>query len=267
MPVAQTATSTPESAAANSETSSSAGATSTRERRREGERRRDGDRRGRGGYRPVRGTVPAPAGEAPVNPAPAEPAAPTEPGAPVATDSAAPTAPAAPGAIPAGGRNGDNNGLDVLGRDCTASKLPAHTGFQEADAQCVNTAMGEVAAEDKLPSLLITDAPRDRRGRPALPARGQHPQPGARPVPRRGCGRLLPGELVPQRRRPAARALPHRLPDPAVDDRGARLVGGTGVLPGHPGQRWRRGTGHGDDQRARRRRPIRRRAAVHVVGR
>ena len=58
-----------------------------------------------------------------------------------------------------GGDNGANNGLDVLGRDCTNSGLPPHTGFQEAKAQCVETAMGAVANENNLPSLLITEAP------------------------------------------------------------------------------------------------------------
>ena len=61
-------------------------------------------------------------------------------------------------AVPPGGKDGNNNGLDVLGRDCTESDLDAHDGFQESPA-CVSTQMGEVAAEDKLPSLLITDAP------------------------------------------------------------------------------------------------------------
>jgi hypothetical protein len=60
--------------------------------------------------------------------------------------------------VPAGGKNGDNNGLDVLGRDCTGSDLDSHDGFQKSPA-CVSTQMGEVAAEDKLPSLLITAAP------------------------------------------------------------------------------------------------------------
>jgi hypothetical protein len=64
-----------------------------------------------------------------------------------------------------GGDNGaeqppaENNGLDVLGRDCTESKLQAHDGFQLAP-RCVSTAFGEVASEDKSPSLLITDSPR-----------------------------------------------------------------------------------------------------------
>ncbi|WP_433290464.1 hypothetical protein ACQPZQ_44440 [Pseudonocardia sp. CA-142604] len=66
------------------------------------------------------------------------------------------------------GDNGDeqppaeNNGLDVLGRDCTESKLQPHDGFQLAP-RCVSTAFGEVASEDKSPSLLITDSPRSVR--------------------------------------------------------------------------------------------------------
>jgi hypothetical protein len=55
-----------------------------------------------------------------------------------------------------------NNGLDVLGTDCTGSRLPPHDGFQLAP-RCVSTSFGEVAAEDKSPSLLITDAPRSVR--------------------------------------------------------------------------------------------------------
>jgi hypothetical protein len=64
----------------------------------------------------------------------------------------------ATGTVPPGGKDGDNNGLDVLGRDCSNSDLKAHDGFQESPA-CVSTQMGEVAAEDELPSLLITEAP------------------------------------------------------------------------------------------------------------
>jgi hypothetical protein len=56
----------------------------------------------------------------------------------------------------------NTNGLDVLARDCRASRLPPHTGFQIAPA-CVATAFGEVAAADDDPSLLITDAPRETR--------------------------------------------------------------------------------------------------------
>jgi hypothetical protein len=62
------------------------------------------------------------------------------------------------GVVPPGGKDGDNNGLDVLGRDCSESDLDQHDGFQKSPA-CVSTQMGEVAAEDKLPSLLITAAP------------------------------------------------------------------------------------------------------------
>jgi hypothetical protein len=67
-------------------------------------------------------------------------------------------APTTAAAIPTGGKDGDNNGLDVLGRDCSGSDLAPHDGFQKSPA-CVSTQMGEVAAEDKLPSLLITAAP------------------------------------------------------------------------------------------------------------
>jgi hypothetical protein len=64
---------------------------------------------------------------------------------------------------PGTGTGGDqgkppDNGLAVLGRDCSTSDLDPHTGFQIAPA-CVSTAFGEVAAEDKDPTLLITDSP------------------------------------------------------------------------------------------------------------
>jgi hypothetical protein len=130
--------------------------------RRRGDDRRDDRRRGRG-YRPVRGTVPAPAGSGATATAGngADPVATPDPAAPTATDSSAPTAPPAEGTgvVPPGGKDGKNNGLEVLGRDCKNSDLPAHNGFQESPA-CVSTAMGEVAAEDKLPSLLITKSPK-----------------------------------------------------------------------------------------------------------
>ncbi|HEX3260345.1 MAG TPA: hypothetical protein VHS35_17620 [Pseudonocardia sp.] len=54
---------------------------------------------------------------------------------------------------------GENNGLDVLARDCSQSKLTPHDGFQKAPA-CVSTAFGEVAAAGNDPTLLITDSPR-----------------------------------------------------------------------------------------------------------
>jgi hypothetical protein len=53
----------------------------------------------------------------------------------------------------------NNNGLDVLARDCSKSKLPPADGFQKAP-RCVSTAFGEVAAAGNDPSLLITDSPR-----------------------------------------------------------------------------------------------------------
>jgi hypothetical protein len=62
--------------------------------------------------------------------------------------------------VPPGGKDGKNNGLDVIGRDCSKSDLEPHDGFQKSPA-CVSTQMGEVAAEDRLPSLLITSAPEE----------------------------------------------------------------------------------------------------------
>jgi hypothetical protein len=56
------------------------------------------------------------------------------------------------------GGNEGNNGLDVLGTDCTNSQLEPHNGFEIAPA-CVQTSMGEVAAEEINPTLLITEAP------------------------------------------------------------------------------------------------------------
>jgi hypothetical protein len=50
------------------------------------------------------------------------------------------------------------NGLEILGRDCTDSELEPHDGFQNAPA-CVDTAFGEVSAEDRNPSMLITEFP------------------------------------------------------------------------------------------------------------
>lgn len=75
---------------------------------------------------------------------------------PAADPTVAATATADPGSPtpPAGG----DNGLDVLGRDCSTSDLQPHTGFQIAPA-CVSTAFGEVSAQDKNPSLLITKSP------------------------------------------------------------------------------------------------------------
>ncbi|WP_181784170.1 Pecanex-like protein 1 [Pseudonocardia pini] len=86
-----------------------------------------------------------------------ESAAPTTSEAPATSESAAASeseAPAEEEEQPAQ----ENNGLDVLARDCSGSQLPEHTGFQVAPA-CVDTAFGEVSGEDQNPSLLITDAP------------------------------------------------------------------------------------------------------------
>src|SRR4051812_27526987 len=76
---------------------------------------------------------------------------------PAATATVAPTvdASATPaGTAPPGEGNKPNNGLDVLARACSQSKLPPHDGFQKAPA-CVSTAFGEVAAAGNDPTLLI----------------------------------------------------------------------------------------------------------------
>lgn len=52
----------------------------------------------------------------------------------------------------------ENNGLDVLARDCSESQLAPHDGFQKGD-RCVDTAFGEVGSAAKNPTLLITDSP------------------------------------------------------------------------------------------------------------
>ncbi|RZU76446.1 hypothetical protein EV384_5102 [Micromonospora kangleipakensis] len=64
-----------------------------------------------------------------------------------------------------GGQNGGNNnggdngnGLGVLAKDCTNSKLQPHDGFQNGN-RCVSTAFGEVGAAANNPSLLITQFP------------------------------------------------------------------------------------------------------------
>lgn len=140
------------------------------------ENAREGERRGRDGRRYWRGrNYNRPTSSAPATTAPATTDPATATTAPTATDTAAPTTvppttdPTVPptvvppvgtgvGTVAAGGKDGKNNGLDILGRDCSVSKLPAHDGFQSSPA-CVSTQMGEVAAKDKLPSLLIVDAP------------------------------------------------------------------------------------------------------------
>jgi hypothetical protein len=55
-------------------------------------------------------------------------------------------------------KDDEDDALDVLGTDCTGSKLDAHNGFEEGP-RCVDTSFGEVADEDQSPSLLITESP------------------------------------------------------------------------------------------------------------
>lgn len=65
-----------------------------------------------------------------------------------------------------GQNNGGNNGLNVLAKDCSGSRLQAHDGFQNGN-RCVSTAFGEVGAAANNPSLLITQFPNQvRRNQP-----------------------------------------------------------------------------------------------------
>jgi hypothetical protein len=89
-----------------------------------------------------------------------------DPANPAAGDTVDPTASAAPTTVAATGDIKNNNGLDVLARDCSNSKLAPADGFQKAPV-CVSTAFGEVADQDKDPSLLITGFP--LRVRPNTP--------------------------------------------------------------------------------------------------
>lgn len=61
-------------------------------------------------------------------------------------------------AVPPGGADGANNGQEILGADCTNSQLNLHDGFQNAPA-CSQTMFGEVPAQEKGASLLITEHP------------------------------------------------------------------------------------------------------------
>jgi hypothetical protein len=154
VPVGNTVESTADPAADSGATAATTAARRSDRRFRDREGRY---RNGRGQSQPTATTVPPPANGAGAGAT--DTAAPGDTTAP--TDSTAPTAPpaaAGAGSVAAGGADGKNNGLDVLGRDCTQSKLAPHNGFQESPA-CVSTQMGEVAAKNKLPSLLIVDAP------------------------------------------------------------------------------------------------------------
>lgn len=92
-----------------------------------------------------------------------DPADPNDPAATV-DPTVDPSASVAPTVAPP---SGANNGLDVLARDCSKSKLTPHDGFQKAPA-CVSTAFGEVASAGNDPSLLITDSPRFVRANTAF---------------------------------------------------------------------------------------------------
>ena len=139
-----------------------------------------------------------------------------------------------------------NNGLDVLGTDCTNSQLEPHDGFEEAP-RCVDTSFGEVAAEEKSPSLLITEAPEavgvDQEFTISVSTRNliRDRFLGAAAGGYYLESSFLNGDGIQRGHfHTACRMLEStaRRPDAAPDP---------GVLRGHPGQRRRRGTGHGAD--------------------
>ena len=147
--VGNTRSSTPATdAAATASTAEAQRVASERRRGDDGRQGEDGRGRGRGNQTTTATTAPAGATSTTTT-------APTT--ATSVTSTAATSGTATSTAPPA---TGPNNGLDVLGQRCADSKLPPHTGFQSDKPQCVDTAMGEIAPENQLPSLLITGAPR-----------------------------------------------------------------------------------------------------------
>lgn len=62
------------------------------------------------------------------------------------------------GTVAPGGADGANNGLEVLARDCSNSDLEIHAGFQDGD-RCAQTQFGEVPAQERGATLLITEHP------------------------------------------------------------------------------------------------------------
>jgi hypothetical protein len=146
VPVGNTVRSTPDPSADDTATTDQAAADDNAS----DQRSRDGRRfRGRG---ETSATIPPPTDSASATATDA-----ADPGASSSATASSSAAASATATTPPS--NQPNNGLDVLGRDCSKSKLAPHDGFQDSPA-CVSTAMGEIAAEDKLPSLLITNAPR-----------------------------------------------------------------------------------------------------------
>lgn len=53
--------------------------------------------------------------------------------------------------------------VDPLARDCEESEHSLHTGFQTPENACVETAFGDQSTQDKNPSLIIVEAPKERK--------------------------------------------------------------------------------------------------------
>jgi hypothetical protein len=145
--VGSTRSSTPatdEAAAATASTAEAQRVASERRRGDDGRRGEDGRGRGRGNQTTTATTAPTGATSTTATPTVTD----------TASASASATASSSAAAPPPA-----NTPLEILGNSCANSNLEPHTGFQESP-KCVSTAMGEIAAEENLPSLLITGAPR-----------------------------------------------------------------------------------------------------------
>ena len=138
---------TDEAAAATASTAEAQRVASERRGGDDGQRGED-DRRGRGRGNPTTSATTAPTG-----------ATSTTTTAPTTATSRPPRPSATATSVAAPPPRGTQRPRRPRHSAARTADLPAHTGFQSAKPQCVSTAMGEIAAEDQLPSLLITGAP------------------------------------------------------------------------------------------------------------
>ena len=155
--VGNTRSSTPATDAAATASTAEAQRVASERRRGDDDRRRGEDGRGRGRGNQTTSATTAPAGA--TSTTTTAPTAATSVPPPPRPQATATSTAAAPSRAPTTASTSSDS-------SCADSKrrLP-HTGFQSGDAQCVSTAMGEVAAENQLPSLLITGRAAVRAGR------------------------------------------------------------------------------------------------------
>ena len=144
---------------------------------------------------------------------------------------------------------GANNGLDVLARDCSKSKLSRTTASRRRPPAS-RPRSARSLRQDNDPSLLITDSPRFVRPNTAFTLKVS-----TRNLIRdRFLGAAVGGYYLESSvltERHPARPLPHRLPDAVQPAVGARSRPGARLLRGDAGQRRWRHPGHRDGQRRR----------------